>query len=632
MFKRIVYLHLFLFSLLQAGTLNIGEKARYDLLEYYEYSVAQKLNDTPQMALGQSWDRDKQRLHKEPHHAYWIRFRLENPTTQTKELYMIMERNYVALMEYYQLKNGEVTYQGSEGFYRNFDTTPFNSSLRTLPITLGGHEDVEVLLKVQNFNRVDVPLKLVTKDYLIDHYQTYSLLQGMFFGIMLIMMLYNAILYFLVRYKPYLLYVGYVFFVMIYFAAYHGYLHRYIGLNPQYIYIFLGTSAIGFVVFVTYFMGQVLLLGKHFPRLYKSFKPILGYFVLLAGGLDIAIYMESFAYAQFFFTLLSGTLPLYAVMLLYTLYALAHKQVSQFALAYAMSWTVIAIVGVALMGVHLGIVPVGLGVDYLFQGAMACEAVLFSVILAYRLRELEEEKKEQQARLVHQNRLTSMGEVVSNIAHQWRQPLSEINGRVLTLDMLYRQENLTPEVLDRHLNGIEEVTEYLSTTINDFMNFFDTKKALQLFEISELLDKAFRIANVSAMAHGVALVNTFKDQGELRGYPSELLQAVLIVMHNAMDACRENHVQNPTIIVSIEQESQYLTIAIADNGGGIPPAIIDSIFDPYFSTKHQKKGVGLGLYILKMIVERNMQGEVTVSNHHSGAKFSLKIPKYFAQK
>lgn len=203
---------------------------------------------------------------------------------------------------------------------------PFNSSMRTLPVPLEAGETAEVFLKVQNFNSIDIPFTLTTKDYLIDHYQSYSLLQGIFFGVVIVVMFYNLVLYFLIRFSPYLYYIAYIIFISIYFLSYYGYFHRFTTIDPVWIYMFLGTSAIGFIVSVTYFMSELFLFKQHIPLTYKTLKAVLVYFAVFVVSLDMAIYLDSFYYSQLFFTIISISLPIYAVLILYGLYFIAYKK------------------------------------------------------------------------------------------------------------------------------------------------------------------------------------------------------------------------------------------------------------------------------------------------------------------
>ncbi|MCH9739265.1 MAG: sensor histidine kinase, partial [Epsilonproteobacteria bacterium] len=562
----------------------------------------------------------------EKEQVYWIRFKVKNTLSIAKDFYLISERNYVYYMEYYLIKKGKIVLHSEDGFSIRPQNQPFNTSYRTFHLPLDSGEEAEVFLKVQNFNMIDIPFKLVTKDYIIDDYQDYNLLQGMFFGIMMIMILYNLVLYFIVKLKAYLFYISYLFFLTFYMLSYYGYLHRYTNIDPIFITLGIAIGAIGFVTSVTFFMRSLFFFKKYIPALDKAFQIFVIFLLTVVILFCISLFMDSFYYSQLFFNLLTSLLPLYATLLIYALYLLAYKRVSRLALGYAIAWSFVGGLGIALMATHAGFISTEVGVDYIFQGGMAFEALLFSVMLAYRINEIEEEKKEDQAKLVHQSRLASMGEMISSIAHQWRQPLSEINGRVLSLDIQVHQEKLFMPEVEEHLNGIEEVTEYLSGTINDFMNFFSIDKELESFMVSELIERTERIARLSS-SQEMILSTVMQEDVLLVGYKSELVQSLLIVIHNSIDACVSKNIKEPRIRLEVVNDKSDIHIFLEDNGGGISKEIIELVFDPYFTTKYQSQGTGLGLYILKMIIERSMKGSVSIENYQDGVKCCIKIPK-----
>jgi signal transduction histidine kinase len=243
---------------------------------------------------------------------------------------------------------------------------------------------------------------------------------------------------------------------------------------------------------------------------------------------------------------------------------------------------------------------------------------------------IQKEQSEQQVLLVEQNKLASMGEMISSIAHQWRQPLTEINGVVLNMDMDYRKKQLTAERFDKHLNDIENVTSYLSKTIHDFMNLFSHKKELEIFYISDVIRSSKRLSHISLNEEITFIYDSERDF-QLCGYMSELTQALLIVFHNAVDASKERGL-SPVVTIDVESSSSLLYINIKDNGGGISEDILKDIFNPYFTTKHESQGTGLGLYILKMIIEESMHGSVKIVNYSQGSHCEIIIPLNLKQK
>jgi len=251
----------------------------------------------------------------------------------------------------------------------------------------------------------------------------------------------------------------------------------------------------------------------------------------------------------------------------------------------------------------------------------------FAAVLIYHIRVINQEKQQQENLLIRQSKLASMGEMISLIAHQWRQPLSVINGIVLNIDVDQRKKILHANRLDEHLNKIEETTEYLSKTINDFTDFFSKNKGKETFYISDVLNQAEHLTGISNH-RDIEIIYLNSEEIEFVGYKSELIQSVLIVLNNAIHACLKNlsTIEQGKILIDVEIVKEHLLISIEDNGGGIDMKDLKKIFDPYFTTKAKQQGTGLGLYILKLIIEDSMNGRVTLHNGKEGAVFTFKIP------
>jgi len=251
----------------------------------------------------------------------------------------------------------------------------------------------------------------------------------------------------------------------------------------------------------------------------------------------------------------------------------------------------------------------------------------FVFMLAYHVTVINKERQEQEKFLIRQSKLASIGEMISLIAHQWRQPLSAINGIVLNIDVDHRKKILDHAKLDEHLNKIEDTTAYLSKTINDFTDFFSKNKTRDHFYIADIIRQTQQL---TAIADDKDMLVTYKktENIEVVGYQSELLQSLIIILNNAMYACKKNlpNTKQGQIIIDTYVLKENLLISIEDNGGGIDAKDFKKIFDPYFTTKEKHHGTGLGLYILKLIVEDSMNGKVSVRNGKEGAIFMVQIP------
>ncbi len=245
----------------------------------------------------------------------------------------------------------------------------------------------------------------------------------------------------------------------------------------------------------------------------------------------------------------------------------------------------------------------------------------------YHLRIINKEQREQETLLIRQSKLASMGEMISLIAHQWRQPLSAINGVVLDLDIDYRKKRLHPKKLETHLNEIERITAYLSRTIHDFTSFFATNKESVSFFVEDTITQAINLTTISSYKN-IEIICNKKEKIELVGFKSELIQSLLVLLNNAIFACAKKSSDDfkGEIIIDTYRLKNYVYITVSDNAGGIPKEHLKKIFDPYFTTKEKSGGTGLGLYILKLIVEDSMNGKIFVENGSKGAIFTLQIP------
>jgi len=239
-----------------------------------------------------------------------------------------------------------------------------------------------------------------------------------------------------------------------------------------------------------------------------------------------------------------------------------------------------------------------------------------------------EKYKEEQIQLLQQSKLISMGEMIENIAHQWRQPLSAITS--LSSSMLaYKQMGmLDDETIDNNLNQIIKKSEYLSNTIETFRNFLKEEKSIKDVCIQTSLVKSLDILQSTLKSHDIKL-ETIIDEKEdytIKAYEGELSQSIINIVNNAKDALLERKVTNPWIKIELIKNEDYISITFEDNAGGIKESILPKIFNPYFTTKHQKQGTGLGLNMSYKIIKESLKGNLYVKNTKNGAKFFIDLP------
>ena len=247
--------------------------------------------------------------------------------------------------------------------------------------------------------------------------------------------------------------------------------------------------------------------------------------------------------------------------------------------------------------------------------------------LEYKVQKSIKETKEKEKMIQQQSKLTSMGEMIRNIAHQWRQPLSQINSAVLILDTIVHRKDFKDDMLDDKLTEIESLTKYMSKTIDDFQSFFKPDKKKETFILQEVLQKSIQIIQGSLVSKNIELNTKLNQDYKYNGFPHELQHVIIIVINNAIDALIDKEIKNPKITIEFQEDSEHYHIFICDNANGINEEIIDKIFEPYFTTKHKSQGTGLGLYVSKMIIEDGMGGELNVKNKNGGVCFNISLPR-----
>ncbi len=245
-----------------------------------------------------------------------------------------------------------------------------------------------------------------------------------------------------------------------------------------------------------------------------------------------------------------------------------------------------------------------------------------------------DENRQKDKILSETTKMAAMGEMIGNIAHQWRQPLSIITTGATGLQLKQEYDVLTKECINDTCEMIEKNAQFLSKTIDDFRNFIKGDRVKETFILEDKL-KSFRsLINPSVKANYISFSINIDKNIKICGYPNELIQCLMNIYNNAKDVLININENDRYILVDAVIENEMVNIKIKDSGGGIKEEIIDKIFEPYFTTKHQSQGTGLGLHITYAFIVNGMNGTISVTNdtfifndkEYKGACFTLKIP------
>ena len=306
------------------------------------------------------------------------------------------------------------------------------------------------------------------------------------------------------------------------------------------------------------------------------------------------------------------------------------------------------IVWATLLSTVISFVMAG-GIFYLFMGELLPIVVLLSVampliltptilsaVLNLMLRmeryktALEEEIEKNRAKdmlLFEQERFVLMGEMLSNISHQWRQPLNAVNLTLLSLRLAHATGKLDDDALEQAFETIEQNTLYLSDTIEDFRSFFQNRAPTKILPLSQIVTEMEGI--VAPLLKSARISLQLLPSGTLSGQlevATAVSQVLLNLISNAKDALEHCDREVKQISIAFAENAEGVTVTVADNGPGIAPEIKPKIFDPYFTTKNQMKGSGIGLHMSRQIIEKIFEGTITVETSAAGSTFSIFLP------
>ena len=254
----------------------------------------------------------------------------------------------------------------------------------------------------------------------------------------------------------------------------------------------------------------------------------------------------------------------------------------------------------------------------------ATEFVRLNAKLKEKVSHEVQQRLKQEKMLLQQCRMASMGEMIDSIAHQWRQPLMSINAILLNMDRAIELKTKPDVYLEDKMDEVISLTTHMSQTIEDFRSLFKIDKEKHMFDVTASITYVLNLFTSSTK--DIKIVFDESKKMSYRGYENELIQVMIILLSNAIEALKIKQIENKYLSITCTLKMEVLHITMYDNAGGIKKENIEKVFDPYFTTKSNTGGSGLGLYIAKIIIEQNMKGRLQVKTIHNGAEFKIAIP------
>ncbi len=248
--------------------------------------------------------------------------------------------------------------------------------------------------------------------------------------------------------------------------------------------------------------------------------------------------------------------------------------------------------------------------------------------LTEKVKEEVEKSREKDHILAIKSRQAAMGEMIGNIAHQWRQPLNSIGLIIQDVEDAYEYKELNKEYLHNSVSEMMEIIKYMSQTIDDFRSFFKPDREKLKFNVKNNIGKSVSLLMATFKNNNIDLKIDINKGIFILGYPNEFSQVIINILNNAKDIILERKIENGKVIIKSFYDFKDTVISISDNAGGIKQKIIDKIFNPYFTTKHESQGTGIGLHMSKSIIEKNMGGVLQAQNTKDGAEFRIIFKSY----
>lgn len=615
----ILLLLLFLSTSALAQTLLVGSQNGYNLLPhaslYHDSSQMMTLEEVQK----KSWtDVTVDELaFPVSATAHWIKYNIENNSTTPKSYYLEYDTSNIHFLDVYVLQKGVVLQQYLTGQHRPLDNRALVYHSYLFPLTLKAGEKKEIYIRIKHlYSAISVNMSLKEQTpFLLDDYAK-NVWQGIFFGVMIVMFFYNLVLYLMTRYRPYLAYILYLGSFGTWLSLHTGYGIYLFNFIPVSMYRYFEiTIAIWFTVFIIWFITGVLDLKDIMPKTYKMFQAMAWGFILSWANIIVFLFLDIdgyYVYPSLLFFINFLVMNICIVVISAMLARKGNKTALYILLAWMFFVSSMVVLGLSLTNV---IPPYTWIIPYM-QVTMVIETVMLSLVLGDRYRQQEQ-------LLRQQSRLASMGSMIENIAHQWRQPLSEINADLLALEM--HIEDKDKENIKKRMQIIEEKTQMMSETIDDFQNFYAQDKSKETFDLDKLIQKSNHLLENRMIKHQIKCTIHTTGTFRLYGVENEYLQVVLAILNNAIDALKENDKEDRKLDIYLSKEENFIVLKIKNNGKPVDSRYIQKIFEPYYTTKESKNQNGIGLFMSKKIIEESFHGSIDIRNIQEGVEVSIKV-------
>jgi two-component system, sensor histidine kinase LadS len=622
-----IFLFLFLFIYLNASVLKIEDNEIINAIPNSEILIPEKALSLEEVIKNKNWEITTKKIinFKYSTISRWIKFDLKKVSSD--KIFLEYGSITVEVLNVYIMKENKLISEFKTGLSRNFQSRPIDSNKFIFPIDIQKDETYTIYIESSNNLQPNLAsLTLYSENIFNQRDFFFNFVTGLIIALLLFIFLYNLIIYFFLKVKSYKYYLIYIFSVLILNIVELGYSFKYIYPNQIFLNkIFIQYSEFIFLVTLVFFVKSILELDKK-----SKFNISLDFLLIIMFLLNIlhtylyCNYPENIVYIATSISYLALVVLIIVTLIIFSEY----KRGNIIAKFLIIPW-LLPIVSIFMYILNRLFFFIDLNIlNVIVQFILIIEAMLMSLLIGLKISIIEKEKNEliirnknAEINLLQQSKFASMGKMLSSITHQWKQPLMRINSILLAMDTNLEKS----KKLDKYLDSIEHETDYMAKTIRTFSKYFHPHKEIKFINLYAILDEVLNIYKDQFEEKEILVyINCNNKNISIRGFKEELMQVLLIIFNNALDSFEKDNIHKKEIICEIGKNSGLSFISIENSGDNISAENLSQVFDPYFTTKNNKKNEGLGLYIAKMIIEESMNKEIKVSNTKNGVKFCIR--------
>lgn len=573
--------------------------------------------------------------------AYWYRFSFSS-TEQAKAFHWWLNVAYPLLDEldlYICDKQGQLLSHRSSGRLHPFENREVADVNFLFKLDLQTTQ--QLYLRVHTQSTMQVPLRIQTTEDILEKQQFTLLISGIYYGFFLLIFFYNLVSFIYTRDRSYFLYLLFICSFVMFQLALDGLGIRFIWGEWKWMVLYSNATVMTIMTFsILLFTREFLKTNIYLPRVDKLLK----YLAMIMFAMMILATFRPYSEIVIWIALAGIVLP--PILLAIGIYT--YKQGFDPARFYVIGWGSF-LIGSALFAMNK-LAWIG-GYDF-FANAQQVGSALQMLFLSWALADYQRQSEKEYVQklnglnrilkekvdtslsqvrqndqvLIEKSRLAAMGEMIEQIAHQWRQPLNSLS--LINQNLYFKVQLGTAQkddYVDAH-NKTNEQLQYMSQTIDDFRNFSQPNKDKEVFMLEEVIKSALNLSEGS-LKYAKVKPHVFSDEEHpVYGMRHEMMQVCMNMIKNVQDVVLQRKVDDPWLKIYISNRDEEVVLAFEDNGGGVGEKVIQKIFDPYFSTKSHQ-GTGIGLYMSKEIIEKSMLGKIGVTNTKHGARFEIILPQ-----